>query len=118
MKGNTKALVVRLDKIIVGTLRLTAKKPWAIDTAYFTRVNQPLYLVDMAIKPDLQRTGIGRHMVHEVNSFAKAWPAQVVRLDAYDAAAGAGEFYRKCGYEERGRVIYKGTPLIYFELML
>ncbi len=118
MKGNAKVLVVKKDKIIIGTLRLTTKKPWAIDTSYFTRVNQPLYLVDMAVKPDLQRTGIGRYMLREVNSFARKWPAQALRLDAYNAAAGAGEFYRKCGYEERGLVNYKGTPLIYFELML
>jgi len=39
-------------------------------------------------------------------------------LDAYDAQAGAGEFYRKCGFEEVGRVIYRGTPLIYFQLLL
>lgn len=118
MKGNVKVLLARQDKIIVGSLRLTTKKPWAIDTAYFTRVHQPLYLVDMAVKPDLQRTGIGRYMLQEVTSFAKSWPAQAVRLDAYDTPAGAGEFYRKCGYRERGHVIYKGTPLIYFELML
>jgi hypothetical protein len=39
-------------------------------------------------------------------------------LDAYDAAAGAGRFYARCGYQERGRVVYKGDPLIYFELLL
>jgi len=39
-------------------------------------------------------------------------------LDAYDTAAGAGEFYRKCGFEEVGRVIYRGTPLIYYQMLL
>jgi hypothetical protein len=41
-----------------------------------------------------------------------------IRLDAYDAEAGAGPFYAKCGFEERGRVVYKGDPLIYYELLL
>lgn len=40
------------------------------------------------------------------------------RLDAYDADAGAGSFYAKCGYQERERVIYRGTPLVYFELLI
>ncbi len=118
MKGNAKVLVVRQDNIIIGTLRLTTKKPWAIDTAYFTLVNQPLYLVDMAVTTDLQRTGIGTSMLQEVTPFAKSWPAQSVRLDAYDAPAGAGDFYKKGGYKEVAHVIYKETPLIYFELML
>ena len=118
MRGNAKVLVVRQDNVIAGTLRLTTKKPWAIDTAYFTRVNQPVYLVDMAVRTDLQRTGIGSYMLQEVTPFAKSWPAQSVRLDAYDAPAGAGEFYQKCGYKEVAHVVYKETPLIYFELML
>ena len=118
MKGNSKVLVVKEDEVIVGTLRLTTKKPWAIDTAYFKKVDQPLYLVDMSVTPRLQSKGIGREMLVEVISLAKTWPAQAIRLDAYNAPAGAGEFYRKCGYNEVGRVVYKGTPLIYFELLL
>jgi len=39
-------------------------------------------------------------------------------LDAYDGAAGAGRFYAKCGFLEVGRKIYRGVPLVYFELML
>jgi hypothetical protein len=39
-------------------------------------------------------------------------------LDAYDAAAGAGDFYAKRGFPEVGRVTYRGTPLIDFELLL
>ena len=62
--------------------------------------------------------GIGSYMLREVISYAVSWPAQAIRLDAYDSNAGAGEFYRKCGYTERGRVVYKGNPLIYFELLL
>src|SRR4030095_7765311 len=118
MKQNAKILVVKRDEEIVGTLRLTTKKPWAIDTSYFTKVTHPLYLVDMSVQPNLQRTGIGRQMLQEAKSLVKGWPGQAIRLDAYNAPAGAGEFYRKCGYKEVGRVVYKGTPLIYFELIL
>ena len=31
---------------------------------------------------------------------------------------GAGRFYLTCGYEERGHVVYKGNPLVYYELLL
>lgn len=118
MTGNSKVLVAKQGGVIVGTLRLTTKKPWAIDPAYFTKVLQPLYLVDMAVSPDLQRRGIGTYMLQEALSFAAAWPAQAIRLDAYDAGAGAGEFYRKCGFTEKGRVVYRGVPLIYFESLI
>jgi len=118
MKQNSNVLVVKQSEKIVGTLRLTTKKPWAIDIAYFTKVNRPIYLVDMSVQPDLQRTGIGRYMLQEAKSFVKTLPGQAIRLDAYNAPAGAGEFYRKCGYQEVARVVYKGTPLIYFEMIL
>jgi len=49
---------------------------------------------------------------------AVAWPAEAIRLDAYDAPAGAGEFYERCGYEPRARVEYRDVPLIYYELVL
>ena len=49
---------------------------------------------------------------------ARKWPATAIRLDAYDAAYGAGDFYRKCGFREVGRATYRTEPLIYFELIL
>jgi hypothetical protein len=36
-------------------------------------------------------------------------------LDAFDADAGAGSFYARCGF---GRVTYGKAPLIYFERIL
>ena len=103
---------------IVGTLRLAAKKPWAIDVNYFTPVACAIYLLDMAVAPAKQGHGIGRRLMAAAQEAAIDWPADVIRLDAYDATAGAGEFYRKCGYTERGRVEYRGVPLRYFELVL
>jgi GNAT superfamily N-acetyltransferase len=93
-------------------------KPWAIDPKYFAKVDRPLYLTDMAVLPSVQRTGIGRRLLVYAASVARQWPADAIRLDSYDTAAGAGLFYAKCGLREVGRVTYRGTPLIYFELML
>ena len=53
----------------------------------------------------------------DVRDVAAAWPADVIRLDAFDAESGAGGFYERCGYEPRGRAVYKGNPLAYFELL-
>ena len=114
----SRVLVARQGRIIAGTLRLATKKPWAIDAEYFTPVRRPLYLVDMAVRPDAQGQGVGRRLLAEAARLATAWPADAIRLDAYDAPAGAGGFYAKCGYREVGRVTYRGTPLIYFELVV
>jgi GNAT superfamily N-acetyltransferase len=103
---------------VVATLTLSTCKPWAIDIAYFSPTATPLYLTDMAVHPRHQRKGVGRQCIALALEFARQWPATAIRLDAYDAAYGAGEFYSKCGFREVGRAIYRETPLIYFELLL
>jgi GNAT superfamily N-acetyltransferase len=108
----------RMGRHVVTTLRLATKKPWAIDVAYFTPVKRPLYLSGMAVAVAYQGEGFGRQALEDARAVAEAWPADAIRLDAYDAQAGAGTFYARCGYEERGRVIYRGDPLIYFEVVL
>ena len=111
-------LVARAGKRVAGTVRLAAKKPWAIDTAYFTEARSPLYLTGMVVHPEFQRKGVGRLLMKEAEAQARAWPADAIRLDAFDADAGAGPFYSKCGYREVARVTYKKDPLVYFELVL
>jgi hypothetical protein len=56
--------------------------------------------------------------VADAIAVARSWPADAIRLDAYDADAGAGSFYVRCGFLERGRVVYKGDPLVYYEFLL
>jgi ribosomal protein S18 acetylase RimI-like enzyme len=111
-------LVAHKNNAIVGTLRLATKKPWAIDVSYFAPAEKALYLTSMAVIPTMQRQGIGRLLVVEAVKQARAWPANAIRLDAFDADAGAGAFYAKCGFREVGRVTYRKAPLIYFELVL
>jgi GNAT superfamily N-acetyltransferase len=115
----SRVLVARDENgTIIGTLRLATKKPWAIDKTYFSNVGQPLYLTDMAVAPAMQRQGVGRRLLEEARAIAAAWPGDAIRLDAYDAAAGAGGFYAKCGFQAVGRITYRGVPLIYFELLI
>jgi GNAT superfamily N-acetyltransferase len=115
---STRVLVARNGGRITGMLTLATRKPWAIDTAYFTPVDRPLYLVNMAVDPISHGHGVGRRLLDEAAIIARSVPAQSIRLDAYDAPAGAGPFYAKCGYREVGRVTYRNTPLIYYERLL
>ena len=82
------------------------------------RGERPLYLLAMAVDPARQRTGIGRALHRRGARSRRDWPADALCLDAYDAAAGAGDFYRKCGFTEVGRADYRNTPLIYFERLV
>lgn len=117
MQGS-RVIVARDDEGIAGTVRLTKKQPWAIDPTLFTPVQTALYVVDMAVRPSGQRTGIGRRLIEEARAIAHAWPAGALRLDAYDAPAGAGVFYAKCGFREVGRAEYRKVPLVYFEALI
>lgn len=85
---------------IVGTLRMQAKKPWAIDLAYFTPGRRAVYLHDVDVEPAHQRAGIGRSLITAARAEAAAWPVDAIRADAYDGVAGAGPFYAKCGFAE------------------
>jgi ribosomal protein S18 acetylase RimI-like enzyme len=99
-------------------LRLATRKPWAIDVSFFTPVKWPVYLTGMAVSVAQQGQGLGRMALEDACTIAEEWPADAVRLDAYDANAGAGAFYGRCGFTERGRVVYKGDPLVYYERLL
>jgi GNAT superfamily N-acetyltransferase len=117
MRGG-KVFVARHRGGIIAMLCLTIKKPWAIDASYFTQVRVPLYLLSMAVAPSHQQKGIGRLCLREAEKIADAWPAQAIRLDAFDSPAGAGGFYQRCGYREVGRAVYRQTPLIYYERLI
>ena len=111
-------LVARSGSAIVGTCRLARKKPWAIDPAYFEPSARPMYLTDMAVWPDYQGFGVGRALLVDAERVARAFDGDAIRLDAYDADAGAGEFYANCGFTFVGRVLYRGVALLYYERVL
>jgi GNAT superfamily N-acetyltransferase len=111
-------IVARHNGVIAGSLRLAAKKPWAIDVTHFTPVKKALYMTHMAVAPEMQRQGVGRQLIQRAVVCARNWPADAIRLDAFDAEAGAGGFYSRAGFRETGRVEYRETPLVYFEMIL
>ncbi|MFL5526681.1 MAG: GNAT family N-acetyltransferase [Gemmatimonadaceae bacterium] len=105
-------------KRILTVLRLATKKPWAIDVSYFTPVKRPLYLTGIAVSVEYQGRGLGRLALNDAFAVARSGAADAIRLDAYDAPAGAGNFYLKAGFTERGRVVYRDDPLVYYEMLL
>jgi len=112
---SSKVFVAKRGTVPVATMTLATKKPWAIDVSYFTPRPRVVYMLSMAVDPGVQRQGIGRTCIEQVLTIAEAWPSDTIRLDAYDADAGAGGFYLSCGFTEVGRVVYRNVPLIYFE---
>lgn len=114
----SKIWVARRRASVVATFRMSTTKPWAIDRSYFSRAAHPLYLTDMAVRPGFQGMGIGRRCLVKAVEYAREWPADAIRLDAYDTEAGAGDFYEKGGFRQVGCVAYRGVPLRYYERLI
>ena len=110
--------IARYRGKLIATLALSTRKPWSIDVENFRASTKPLYLRAMAVDPAQQGKGVGKRCIAEVRRIAAEAGRDVIRLDAFDCPAGAGEFYRTCGFIETARVVYKGVPLIDFEMML
>ena len=108
--------VGRLGRRIVTVLRLATKKPWAIDVRYFTAAKRPVYITGVTVSVAHQQQGFGKLAMDDAITIARG-TADAIRLDAYDSPAGAGDFYAKCGFTERGRVVYRGDPLVYYEML-
>src|SRR5262245_41202716 len=115
---SSRVLVAHQQRRIIGTIRMETKKPWAIDLRYFTPVCKAVYLHDVDVTPERQRSGIGRALVERAKTVARQWPVEAIRVDTYDGPAGAEPFYRKCGFVEVGRAVYRGVPLVYLEFVL
>jgi GNAT superfamily N-acetyltransferase len=108
-------LVARRDGRIVGTVRLAASRPWAIDSIAFTPVASAFYVLGLAVAPDARGQNVGRELMEAAKDVARSRRVDALWLDAYDHVAGAGPFYLKCGFRKVGRTQYREVPLIYFE---
>jgi GNAT superfamily N-acetyltransferase len=115
---SSRVLLATRQRRVIGTLRMETKKPWAVDLKYFTPVAKAVYLHDVNVEPVLQRSGVGRRLIERAKAVAREWPADAIRLDAYDGPSGGGPFYERCGFTEVGRTVYRSVPLVYFECVL
>ncbi len=111
--------IVEADGVPIGTLRLTDRKIGFYKKEWFARPQDPAaYLMDMAVHPNHQRTGMGRRSMALAEGVARRAGLRAIRLDAYAGAAGAGGFYKKCGYALVHVGEMRGVALEYFEKLL
>jgi len=111
-------LVARREAEIIGTVRLAAAKPWAIDSSSFTPVTSVLYVLGLAVAPEARGQDVGSDLMEAAKDAARSRSVEALWLDAYDHRAGAGPFYMKCGFRKVGRTQYREVPLIYYEWLV
>ncbi|HET9475449.1 MAG TPA: GNAT family N-acetyltransferase [Steroidobacteraceae bacterium] len=114
----SRVLVARRGTQIIGTVRLSTARPWAIDSICFTPVTSALYVLGLAVAPEARGQDVGGELMEAAKETARSWPIEALWLDAYDHAAGAGPFYLKCGFRKVGRTQYREVPLIYYEWLV
>lgn len=107
--------IARGEGAVIATLRLLDANPWVCDIGFFTPAERPWYLTSMAVAPAQQRNGVGRACLAEVERIARGWGSDAVRLDSFDAPAGAVGFYEKCGYRPVMRGEYLAVRLVWLE---
>jgi len=69
----------------------------------------------LAVVPPLQRQGIGTWAMRQIEDIARERGCRFVRLDAYEENPRSVAFYRRLGYDERGRLVVNGVPILCFE---
>jgi GNAT superfamily N-acetyltransferase len=108
-------LVARRYDEIIGTVRLAFANTAVFDARMFTPVDTALYVLGLAVSPGSRGRGIGSRIMSVAKEVARSWPAQALWLATYDNSAGAGRFYRKCGFREVGPGVFDDLPLTYYE---
>jgi predicted N-acetyltransferase YhbS len=111
----SRVLVARRDSKLVGTVRLATARQGAFDSSAFTPVTNALYVLGLAVAPGSRNLGIGRALMEASKEMARSSSTEALWLDAYDHAAGAGEFYSRCGFRRVGKTALNQPPLIYYE---
>jgi ribosomal protein S18 acetylase RimI-like enzyme len=111
----SRVLVARREAKIVGTVRLAAARQGAFDSSAFTPVKDALYVLGLAVAPGSRNQGLGRALMDAAKDMARSSSTEALWLDAYDHAAGAGEFYLRCGFRKVGTVSHNPISLTYYE---
>jgi GNAT superfamily N-acetyltransferase len=117
MRSST-LLLAREAGQVMASARLATRNPWLGPTEFFSPCDRPIYLTSMVVAPSRQHQGIGRQLIEEAKRVAIQLGGVALRLDTYQGPAGAGDFYRACGFREVHRGDYNATPLVWFEHVL
>ena len=77
----------------------------------------------LAVSPDYQKQGVGRHLIEEAQSIARSRGKKALRLDAIETNAPAQHMYESAGFRYSGRQkLYAGNTgwidFLYYEYLL
>lgn len=61
------------------------------------------YIQSMAVRPDVQRKGIGMVLIEEIEKCAREKGVGILSLECYEPLAKAIHLYEKCGFVRTGR---------------
>ncbi len=109
-------LVAWQGEHVVGCVRLATVNSHSMSSAGFTPVSSALYVLGLAVAPDLRRIGIGRRLLDAAKDVARARRAQALWLDAYETQVGP--FYERCGFRRVGPVDRRRTALVFYEWLV
>jgi len=60
------------------------------------------HLLNIAVKPDYRRMGLGKHLMRFLIDFCRTEKVEVVTLDVRPSNSSAIEMYRKMGFRKEG----------------
>jgi len=69
----------------------------------------------VAVHPDVQRRGIGRTLVVELEDRARRAGITVLHLDTSIGQVAAQRLYTSCGYREVGHIVQSGVECVLYE---
>lgn len=87
----TEMLVIIYHNKIVGTATITMKQ------------NNELYIRSMAVRPHIQRKGIGSLILDEIDRRAQQKNCTIISLECYEPLTKAIKLYEKHGFRKTGK---------------
>ena len=111
------AFIVERDCEIVGTITLKRQHLGPEETTWYD-LESVCYFTQFAVKPELQKTGLGSLMMNFVEDYAKEKGFQEIALDTCENAVGLIKYYTKRGYRFIGHVQWDPSVVNYRSVVL
>jgi GNAT superfamily N-acetyltransferase len=114
--GERSTFLVHLAGTVVGSFTVGGQPPRFWRRSLWREPEAvALGVFGLAVLPSRQRRGTGSWMMSRIEDIARERGCRFVRLDAYEQNPVSVAFYRRLGYEERGRLVVNAVPLLCFE---
>lgn len=100
----TEMLVIVYHNKIVGTATITMTR------------NSKLYIRSMAVRPHIQRSGIGSLLLEEIDMRARQKKCTIISLECYEPLTKAIKLYERHGFSRTGKTrSYHGITIFEME---